>query len=494
MKKTLSLLMLLVMALSLLTGCTPDELSYLGISQEVNSLDAYTMTGTMTWDADLEGLLDTADNAVLDTPASKAEVIRLIEKEGLKKISFDMSVNMKQNALSASYSAGGNKLFTFVLLNDTFYLNADGIIDMVRRNDADAVQNSAAYEKLAALKGKYLSLSPEELSEAGILPSEISPATQLKGMLTKRQQLNRNIMTYFMDYAKKDLAGYSTGLVKKSYNSSLGADVYRAEGTLEQMPLVGMSFAMTVLDHLDGTEAFLLKVVNDPLMVEQTGHDAASLSEEVKSGIAEIRSDLVNIRQTLDTAMTEEKASKTYGTQIKALVGDVSFSAELAKLQSSKYFNSVSFSYKSANPFSSFRYMNLNVQGTVNAGSSPTISVPGSTVPFMTFNATLPHTLVLEPDYGSATYTAGLLGDQYLDAEMYNIDGYWFIDKASLPGPFGAMIVQNGSTFTLGGQALDATDVHVGGGKTLIAVKAFKKAGVTITWDETDRTITLDKQ
>jgi len=141
MKKTLSILLMLVMALSLMTGCTPDELSYLGLSQEINNLDAYTMSGTMKWDADLENLLSAADSTVLEAPASQEEIVRLIEKEGLKNIAYTMSVSMKKNAMSATYSAGKNKLFTFVMLNNTFYLNADGLLELIQRNDTEAVQN-----------------------------------------------------------------------------------------------------------------------------------------------------------------------------------------------------------------------------------------------------------------------------------------------------------------------------------------------------------------
>ncbi len=493
MKKTLSILLMLVMALSLMTGCTPDELSYLGLSQEINNLDAYTMSGTMKWDADLENLLAAADSTVLEAPASQEEIVRLIEKEGLKNITYTMSVNMKKNAMSASYSAGKNKLFTFVLLNNTFYLNADGLLELIQRNDTEAVQNSAAYEKLAAIKGKYLSITADELVSTGMFPEGALPPAQLKDMLSKRQQLNRNIMTYFMDYVKNDLSGYTTGLLKKSYSSSLGADVYQINASLDQMPLVGMDFLMVVLDHLDGTERFLLKVVNDPLMAEQVGEDAATLNTQIKSGFEELRAELDTTRQTLATALAEEKASKTYGNQIKSMVGDITFRSDLAKLSTGKYYNSVAVNYKAANPFNGFQWLTFTMDATVDGSGEPVIAAPGSTVSFVSFNSTLPHTLVLEPDYDSATYTPGLLGDKYLDAAMFNINGYWYVDLAALPAPFAGLVAQSGGQYTLGGQPLEASDIHQGGGKTLIAVKAFKKAGVVITWDEEFRTITLEK-
>ncbi len=493
MKKLLALLTMFVLTASLLAGCTPDELSFLQLNQEINTLDTYTMEGSLNWDADLEALLKESDDIDPELLESQREFIRVVDAEGLRNITFTYRIDLKNNAMNAQYSAGNNALFNLIMIKDTYYVNFDGLLELVKRNDTQALQETEEYGKLEALKGKYLMFSTQDLIASGLSSSKLLGPAQLQNSLVRQQALGKNIMNYFIDFAKTELSGYSPGLLKKTYDSSLGADVYGYSVKVDQMPLLTLNLLLVLLDHLDGTEALVTKIVSEPVIAEQTGVDKEKMTAEIKSAFTTIRSNLPATRLQLTALIAEEQNNASLGAKVREMMGTATVETKVAKLASSKYWNQVRITLDNPSGKFPLKKASLDAEVTVDAGKAPVISAPAATVPFKVFNDTLPHTLVLEPDTDSATYDAGALPKQYIDVDMNNIGGYWFISTGSLPEHFKAQLKQEGTAYTLGGKALTSpATLQVVGDNTYIAVSAFRNAGITVTWDGQYRTLTLE--
>ncbi len=493
MKKILASLVILTLSATLLAGCSPDELSFLQLNHEISSLDAYTMTGAVNWNTDLEALLGEGSDLLPAEIDSQRELIRIIEEEGLKHLTFSYGIDLNAKAMEAHYAAGNTPLFKLLLKNDVYYVNFDGLLDLVKRNDTQALQNDAFYGKLEVLKGKYLAISVEDLLNSGFASSEFARPAAFQDSLSNQQALRKNVLNYFMDFAKTELSGYNPGLVKKTYDTTLHADVYGYSVNLEQAPLLTLEFILYLLDHLDGTEALVTQIVSDPLIQEQADLDGENTVAEVHSAFDDLRNDLDSTRAILSETIAEEREAGTLTDQVKSSIGSATVAARIAKLGPNKYWNQFSVSLN--NPTGQFMRTNASLDATfiLNAGTVAAIQAPTQTVPFDTFNDSLPHTLILEPDYDTASYDAGLLSTTYLDADMINSDGHWFISLASLPDHFKTLVTLQGSQLVIGGKTLmEPTDLQHRGDATYVALTAFKHAGATLTWDAEYRTLTLE--
>lgn len=492
MKKPLALLMILLLAISLLSGCSTDELSFLQMNQEISSLDSYSMNGTLNWDADLNTLLDSFAQEDAERK-SVQEFAKIVDKEGLKHLTFTYGINIPTESMSVRYTAGSNQLFDMILIKDTFYVNFDGMIEMIQRNDSSAIQNTALYENLTAVKGKYIAFAEADFQSAGTSSSPALSSFKYQDSIVKQQALRKNMQTYLMDFVKTEMSGYSPGLVKKTHDATMNADVYGYTVKTEELPLLTLDFLKVILDHLDGAETFVTRVVNDPLFVEEIGTDAEMLKSTVQTSFADLRNTLGDTRKTLDETIQSERSTGELSSLLKSSIGSATMECRVAKTAPKKYWNQVKITMTEAPESLPMKNAWMDIAVTVDASAAPVILKPASSVPFKDFNARLPHTLVIEPDYDAASYHAGLLGTEYLDTAMINIKDHWFISVDALPEHFRSLVKIDGSAVTIGTHVLQTPDeLHPWGG-TYIAVSAFSNAGATITWDDNERTITLEK-
>lgn len=492
MKKTLAFFTILLMTVSLLAGCTPEEMTFLQLNQEIGTLDTYTMTGSINWDTDLEMLLGDSEDIGIEKLASQKDFIRMIDAEGLKHITFSYAVDMKNSAVEASYSAGNAPLFSLILVKDTYYVNFDGLLDLVKRNDTQALQEDPVFKKLEALKGKYLAVTTQELLSDGFLATEGMQPPLMQNSLAKQQAFNKNIQNAFIDFAKTELSEHNPGLVKKTYDSSLKADVFGYSVKLEEMPLITLEFMMVLLDHLDSTEALVTRIISDPVIQEQAGMDKDTMLTEVKSGFDKVRGSLSETKLQLSAVIAQEKTTREFGTQIQSLIGSATLESSIAKLAPKKYWSQMKMTLENTSSKIPFKRASLDATVTLDAGQSPVIGVPASVIPFNTFNETLPHILILEPDTNSATYEAGLLPTKHLKVDMKNIGGYWFISTGSLPKQYQALVKQEGAAVSIGGTALSApASLHRAGDVTYISVSSLRNAGMDISWNSEYRTLTV---
>lgn len=492
MKRYLAFLMMLITVLSLFTGCTPDELTLLQLNREVGTLDAYTMTGTLDWDADLEGLLAKTDSLSSEDAASLREMIGIVDREGLKRLSFSYGVNYPAKTMEASYTAAGTELMALKLIGETLYVNLDGMMAMIQRNDTQSIQNTPVYERLAALKGKYLAIPMSELAADGITASSLTQPALMQDSLFKQQAMNRSLMGHFIDFAQTELTGYTTGVVTKARDSALQADVYGYAVTADQVPLMALKLMLHLLDHLDGTEALVTKIVSDPTVQQQFGADADTMKAGVAEAFAELRAEKETYRDQLTRMIAGEEAGGSIAAEIRRAVGTVTFDVRVAKLSGNRYWNQAQLSMN--NPSGSFplKTASLKATVTVDASRTPVITAPASTIPFNTFNDSLPHTLILEPDYSSGTFEAGVKGTKYIDVDMVNINGFWYISIPSLPDHFRRLVSVNGQPMVNGRLLTAPKEYTVRGDFTYVALSVFREAGVTLTWNGEDRTLTLE--
>ncbi len=491
MKKSLALLLVLLLAVSLFSGCSSDELAFLQMNQEVSSLDTYSMTGTLNWDADLDALASVLAKDDLERKAA-LEFAQIVKKEGLKSLSFAYGINIPAESMSVQYSAGGHQLFDMVLIKDTGYVNFDGLLALIQRNDSDSLQDTALFSNLQSIKGKYLSFSEADFQTAGTASSPALSSFKYQDSIIKQQALRKNMQTYLMDFIKTEMSGYNPGLVKKTYDASLKADVYGYSVKTEELPLLTLDFLKVILDHLDGAETFATRVVNDPVFLAEAGVDADMLKTTVKTSFADIRANLSDTRKTLDETIQSERSTGELSKMIKSTIGSATMECRVAKTAPQKYWNQVKVSLTESPASFPVKNAWMDIAVTVDASAAPVIQKPVSAVSFMEFNDRLPHTLVIEPDYDSASYDAGLLGSEYRDTVMINKNGHWFVSIDSLPQHFRSLVKVNEKTVTVGSHVLQTPDeLHPWGG-TYIAVSAFKNANVTVTWDDSERTITLE--
>jgi len=492
MKRILALLTGIMLVLGLSTGCSQDELRMIEMNTQVNNLTAYTATGSVHWDTNLNDLITST------TDSSDADVIRKLQdtltREGLKDLTYTYSVDTRIPAIDVQYKdASGRPLAALRFIKDTYYLNLDGIIAIVDAQKLPELQDNKTFNALKSLKGHYLSISLAEIAQEANNPAF---AEQMNQSPTAQIEFRKLVTNKFTDFIKTEMNGYNPGIVSHAADSKLGADVYGYTLKVEDVPKMTLELALYLTDHLDGLKQMVVSIATSPEfqdLSKSTPSDPEEMKKGIESSFDQLKANLADTKKQISDTLAEEKDKGTYRAQAEQYFKGTEFSSHTAQLKDGRFWTDAILKLRITNPEIPLKSLDCSVDMTITPKTSVSIDAPVDSVSFTQFNDSLPHELVFSVDDNTATYTNGLSQPQDSDATVHiGTDGKSFISLSDLPKHFRDKTFSSVNPLTVKTRVLvEGTDYIQKGDTRLLAVSVLKEAGLTVQWNEDDRTITI---
>ena len=136
MKRTVSVLLLIALVISLATGCSKNEISLYKISNEISMLDAFEQEGTIEYDFDFEAMLDPDSSSYEEDLAMLQMVENQIDELNLNKLYYRALVDQEESLMQVDYYIMDNnqqeiELLDIRLINEKFFVNYDGLSELI---------------------------------------------------------------------------------------------------------------------------------------------------------------------------------------------------------------------------------------------------------------------------------------------------------------------------------------------------------------------------
>jgi len=511
MKRIVSTILVVILIIGLMTGCNDNEISMYKLSNEVSLLNAMKQEGHIEYTFNFESLLDPYSESYEKDKAMYDLVQEQIKALNLDKIYYSSSVDQNKNMLNTKYyikdkNSKAIDLFDILLIEETFYVNYDGLADlalpylmMVEDNDSKLLQFFEAADG-------YIQFSFEDMVDPSNTASPFAASSMqlqngynLKERHAFLQDLQADLDTFMLETMKD----FTTSKVEKEYNSSLKSDMYTYTFKSDDIVDVGLSFVKYILDNFTEVKAFYFTLLENDNFLEYYGMTTETDKEmfvaQMKEAFDTIEENMEEAQMMIDEQIATEAETGELKTTLKGFLGESYLTYGLGKNSSDKYLQTVDLHVDFSSPFdpSSAMTMDFKTESNVTKKSSVSVTAPTEFVTFETFNNKFPDTLALGVDYGDYTYSTGLVGSDYGYADAFIRNGRSYIGLSSVPGkmihaikwseadqkPYYVLPDASGTGFV--------EDFFLENGEIYVAIAEYRNPGYEVTWDDYSRVITI---
>lgn len=203
-KRKISLLLAVLMLLSVVTGCTPNELGYLDLSGEINKLTQYEFKSSSQIEVS-KSVIGADKDMKLDLSISGEADI-----EDLSSLYLNMDVVLKLNGV------GNEKPIKVLMADNKFYISKDALLELARlQTELGSVDyNQLVVEKLL-----------EELKDTEYIM--LADVSDVYGNIKTGDKGYTGIYDSARDYLKAAFKNFDSKLIKKTakgYEIELTAD------------------------------------------------------------------------------------------------------------------------------------------------------------------------------------------------------------------------------------------------------------------------------
>ena len=204
--KILGLLLVFILSIGLVSGCSQAEMGFVNLMNEVNSMDAYEGSETVNLKINkLPSDLTESDPVTVAAVQSMLSTYSLrsdVRMDAGREV-FDGTIYLVNNDTGAE-----TQVFSFVAAGGTVYLKVDDLLSF-----AKLLNNQQLNKQLALLDGvQYISISSAEVEEA--MSASGQPGYDVFN-IKKQQALYRKMMDGLTQEAYAD---YETGMVQQDGN------------------------------------------------------------------------------------------------------------------------------------------------------------------------------------------------------------------------------------------------------------------------------------
>lgn len=510
MKRITSILLLVVLVLSMFTGCNQNELSMYEISNEISLLDAAEQSGYIEFDFDIASLFDPYSDTYEQDMAMLDLVQQQIDTLHLDKLYYTASMDQDKNVMQVEYyiKDDANKnvsLFEIRLVDNAFYVNYDGLSELIlpylKANDNTDPKLLAAFEKTAG----FIQFDIEEIYENAYSPySATSLQMQNQFNLKERKAFLEEMKTLIDDFMVNTLSDFTTDKVTKSYNSTNKADMYSYTFTSDDIVVVGLNFAEYFLNHFGEFKTFILALYSNDSFLEYSGiaepEDKEFFIQNMTDTFDAMEAELESVKVSFAEFKANEEETGEAKAMLKSALGDSSFTYGLGQEDSNTYHQNINLYLNFTSPMSASENFTLtcDAHAEITKRSSVRVSAPAEFMTFETFNGLFPDTLSINVDYDDYTYQMGLTGSDYGYIDTLIRDGRSYVAIEDVPGKLGYAIKWSDPDqkpyYILpdGSDTAFVQDFFVENGIVYIAVSEYRNVGYTVTWDDYSRTITIE--
>lgn len=472
------LLIVAVLSVSLLSGCSQAENNFIDLMNESSSMKVFESQETASLKLNKLPSDLTEDNTV-----AAAAIQSMLSRYAIKsnvKMDANKQVSEGKIVLVDTNSGAEKEFLSYVASEGTIYVKVDDLVAL-----ANTIDNQELKKSLSVLEGvQYVSISSEEMAQ--MFPASGKTVYNIMD-IQKQQSLYQKLVNTL---SKKAFDGYETGMVKEIGKDKFTLNVDK-QGVLDNIkPL--MVYYINNADKINTSMVGFLEGLDDEELA------MLSLTPEIRSeavsGLSKMTDEVVaNPDKYLDQVDELAAAAK----EGSGIMGDkTGIKIVMEKLGEENFAQTTDFAFNMADPENAGNVIDMEINSKTEVkGIDPfTVSIPETNIiSFTDLQKKMPRTLNI--DTGKKQYTVS----QGFSSSSGNIDlriekGYTYLPVRTIGEALNetvgwdshakqAYVVKDGKNINMAGAIYNS--------RAFIKIRDFEKLGYTVTWNNETKTATI---
>lgn len=483
-KKWLALVLVLVLALGLLSGCSPTEQTYYSLLMESKSQKIYTDSGSFQLNL---AQLPTTKMAAGEGAFDQGVLMRALNQNRIDYIGkVDVNNKVMQYDLTIVDTATNTQsaLLSLILKDELFYIKIDDLFKYLGQ-----YCSLAEKQKLDQTLGDvvWVSLSKQELN--AMMPEGSQPifSGDLFSMSSTQQTVWKRLFDGLFNDAYK---GYQSGLVIQNDNQ------YTLTLRGAELMNIIKPAAIYSINHIDEVGAVLKTFLNglsieemaslglNPTMRAELAHGVDMMVQEVNQNRLKYLSEMDNMSPTT----AQEKQQTLNDTQLVT---------SIAKPDNTTYkqANLLHVHISAGNPLETIDFT-FNQQNTIKTGGTVQVGNPaGRMITFTEMEKRMPPQMNVNVDSGVYSSNRGFSSSSGT-LEVHLVDGYTYLPLRLAGEALGEKVGWDQAAYQAyvlqGGQRIYMTGLEFNN-RAFIKLRDFERLGYTVNWNELTRTAAITK-
>ena len=481
-KKWLALLMILVLAMGTLTGCSPTEQEYYNLITEASTQKVYQDSGSIEL-----SLARLPENMFEGEKSVNTDLV--VKSINQHRIDYSGKVDLNKGIIQYDFSMVDKKtgkqshILSIAGRNDMFYIKIDDMINYLK-NFCDTKEN----QRLDQLYGdiEYVSVSLQELDKT--MPgSEIVLDKNIYEKSSQQQMLIRSLLNELLN---KVYDKYESNLISKSNNQY--TLTLRGTDTVNILEPAAI-YTINNIEKLGAVlKAFLKSLAQDEMAELGLTND---MKAEALKGIDQM---VVDVKQNRHEYLNEIKVmSATANEDLAKTVNDSEWSSTIEKKDAQTYemTGKIRLHITSGTPIEEMD-ITLNLKDTLKTCKDVQVVIPtAGIITYEELEKRMPKQMNVHVDDGIYSLDKGFSSSSGLiNVSLENDQVYLSLRTVaeSMGEKVGwdealqqAYVEQNGEQIIMTGLIVD--------GQTLVKSRDWEKLGYKISWDDSTRTVGIEK-
>jgi len=480
-KKLGCVLLIVLMASSLLAGCSPAEKGYYALVSSVNRLNTFYFSGSIKMDVDQLPADVFNGDGVNQAMITKAFDTHRIEYDGMvdkTKQSLHYNITLVENSTGLK-----TKMLSLVYQNGILYVQIQDLINYLKIYGG-AAQAQQLDQTFAGVE--WVSFNRQELNN--LLAGDGQPinTTDLFAMSLSQQSAWQRMMDVLVNNA---YSGYQTGLITQ--NS--GQYTLSVKGT--QIVNVLQSFTQYSIQNFDQIAVALKGYLQSLTSSEMS---ALGLTGQTRTeAIQAIDSMAAMVKYNRDQYLAEVNSDLTVNASELGMLNDSELISTISKTDAKTYFTSGKLHLHITGAKSTEHLeMTVNVQNTIKADPGLQIITPtAGLVSWTELNQRLPRQMNVNVDTGRYSLYNGFYSSQG-NVNVQVINGRTYLPLRKVAESLGEQVGWDSAWYQpyveRNGQRIYMTGLLIND-RAYIKMVDFEKLGYQITWSDYTHTVTISK-
>jgi len=481
-RKWLALLLVLMLGIGTLTGCSPTELSYYDLMTEASSQKIYTDVGSIELKvAQLPASLFTGETALNEELVRKAIDQHRLEYTG--KVDINQNIFQYDFEIVDNITAARSQVLSVVYKNNILYVKLDDMLKYIEQF-CDPIEKQRLDQVLNDVD--WVSVSDQELNN--MMP--IGSQTGLTNNLLTRSSQQQMIWTRLFDGLVNDAYNnYSSNLISKDNN--------KYTLTLRGAELINVMkpAAAYTINNIDKLGTVLKAFMNSLSSAELA---ELGLTNEMKGQVLQgIDLMVLEISMNPNKYLGELENMSALQPQLLNTVNDSEIVSTLEKTNAGTYDMSsrLHLNITSGDPTDKIN-LTLTTKDTLKVGGMVQVAAPTAGVITLTeLEKRLPCQMKVNVDNGFYVQTNGLISDSG-KMTVRLIDNSTYLPLRLTAESMGETVGWDQALYQAyvekNGQRIYMTSI-LANDQAFIKIRDFEKLGYKVDWTESTRTVTIVK-
>ncbi len=479
-KRWLALLLVLLMGISLISGCSPAEKSYYSLMSEANTQPVFEDIGSYTVDlAALPSSMFTGQDAL--SAQTLSNVLGQMRIEYMGRVDMRQQVFQYNCVILDNQTRSQEGTFSIAYKNGVMYIKIDQLMSLIKDFCTPAERDNL--DRIFA-GVEWVSLGDREMN--GLSPgSQAGISSQLLHNSSGQQFLFKKLFDGLVNDVYSD---YSTGLVTQSGNKY--TMTLRGSDFMD----VFKSGAVYTINNIDKLSLSLKSFLNGltPAEVAQLGltYDARlEAMQSLDEMVLEVKQDSRNAIREIETMSTGSE------TELLKIINDSEIESSIEKSGNSTYKVNTRVHLNISDPAKPWDRLvcTFTAEQVITTGGKVQVMAPAGAVTLTELRGRIPHQMTVNVDTGNYSSSNGLFSNSgRLSVQM--VDGRTYLPLRMVGESLGetvgwdqaahqAYVLQNGQRINMTGIIVDS--------RTYIKMRDFEKLGFAVGWNDNTRTVTV---